>query len=149
MSEEQLINTLRVCFPESTKSVSDSCMQEHLQRGQWYAETNVDGEMVGCVQMDKGNIFSLCTMPVSRHKGVATRLLNRVIHDIEEAGMVPCLNADHIGLVPFYEKFGFTRTKNLTMVKMPKKSPKYPIDVRDAIIDFLVVTLAAVVMRRS
>ena len=88
-------------------------------------------------------------MPAYRHKGVATRLLNRVIHDIEEAGMVPCLNVDHIGLVPFYEKFGFTRTKNLTMVKMPKKSSKYPIDVRDAIIGFLVVTLVAVITRRS
>ena len=52
-------------------------------------------------------IFSLCTMPEYRHKGMAALLLQRVISQAEEAGRKGVVLACKEHMIPYYERFGF------------------------------------------
>ena len=52
-------------------------------------------------------LFSLCTMPEYRGKGMASLLLNRVIDEAEEAGRKGMVLACKEDKVPSFEKFGF------------------------------------------
>ena len=93
------------------------CMQSYLSdetKNGWYL--CMDGELIvaglGVIENDfhdrkdlSPNVCAVYTQEEYRNKGIAGRLLNKVVEDMKSKGIMPLyLVTDHIG---FYERYGW------------------------------------------
>lgn len=62
---------------------------------------------------------SIYVHPAHSGKGVASRLMTRLIEEAKEAGyktMIACIDADNVASIKLHEKFGFTYSGTLSNV---------------------------------
>jgi len=84
-----------------------------------------DGQIIGtAVTMPYGNSVGWIGMVLVagawRGKGIATRLMNGCIDELNHAGLIPGLDATPAG-EPVYTKLGFTGTLRLTRMRRPAR----------------------------
>ena len=63
-------------------------------------------------------IHDLAVDPTFQHRGIAKQLMNRLLSDVKEQGMVGVhlITAREGNLPAFYEKFGFSKEKRVMLM---------------------------------
>ena len=98
-------------------SRSEASFSRSFYRRQLFvAEEEEDGQLCGFLDVTPGEILAIYTEPSRERQGIGRKLLFRGIEEALKGKCEVVLNAS-LNAVTFYEKYGFVKEKEITLVR--------------------------------